>query len=270
MTWNDAVIQHQLNEAQFTSLMASTLLSRGIASQVRIERDLVIEFTTPDGQVQKADMTALWNVMEPLGPRLRQALIDDQVLAIGRQASRLQTPQAGPGPDNIMPVIKSSAFIEDLRQRTGQDALAARKWVGDLWIAYVFDTDERLELLTSARQAEVSLAPDRIHDHALRNLRRRLWKLDVHENGPIRILSAGGNFETSFLLVDEIWRNAQAKMTAPLVACLPARDVVLFTGANETAALDDLRHAATQLVKNSPYPITDRLYSWTESGWRPF
>ena len=50
------------------------------------------------------------------------------------------------------------------------------------------------------------------------------------------MLKAGGDYEASLLLFDDIWRDGQVKVDGDIVVAVPAKDVLLVTGSNNLKA----------------------------------
>jgi uncharacterized protein YtpQ (UPF0354 family) len=139
--------------------------------------------------------------------------------------------------------------------------------VGDLSIVYAFDRPRSLDIMTEAERVALGVPADELRALAVRNLRRLVPEIRHHESGSGYVLLAGGNFEASLLLLDDLWIKLSADVQGELVACAPARDMILYTGAATPGAIEDLRELAERVINEGGYSLTPTLLRWTGAGW---
>lgn len=91
----------------------------------------------------------------------------------------------------------------------------------ELVVVYALDDATRVRYLTAR---DVS-ALDRVELKALAlaNLKRLLPKIEMRNDGDVAIVSAGGDYEASLLLLDDIWSGGQIQMNGDIVVAIPAR-----------------------------------------------
>lgn len=75
------------------------------------------------------------------------------------------------------------------------------------------------------------------------------------------LIDAGGTYEASLLLADELWSGDQFKVDGDIVVAVPARDVLVVTGSHNRTAIARLRTLAAELA-TGPYALTAVLYAW--------
>jgi hypothetical protein len=84
------------------------------------------------------------------------------------------------------------------------------------------------------------------------------------------MLLAGGNFEASLLLFDDLWGRLAADVPGDLVACAAARDMMLYTGSGISGGIEVLRRLASRILTEGGYTLSGTLLRWTGLGWEPY
>ena len=65
------------------------------------------------------------------------------------------------------------------------------------------------------------------------NLSRLLPKIEIRPGSDgVLLISAGGEFDASLLLADNLWSGGQVKVDGDIVVAVPAKDVLIATGSN--------------------------------------
>jgi hypothetical protein len=54
------------------------------------------------------------------------------------------------------------------------------------------------------------------------------------------------------------------------VACVPARDMMLYTGTRVRGGIEALRRVATRVIAQGAYSISGTLLRWTGEGWETY
>jgi len=94
-----------------------------------------------------------------------------------------------------------------------------------------------------------------------RNLKRRLPKIEMRAaRDGLFLISAGGDYEASLLLFDDVWSTGQIKVDGDIVAAIPAKDVLLVTGSKNRAGLKTMRELVTKFVADQRYAVSDALF----------
>ncbi len=74
------------------------------------------------------------------------------------------------------------------------------------------------------------------------------------------MITAGGDYVPSLLLLDEIWSGGTLDVEGEIVIAIPTRDVLLFTGSGNKEGVKKLRELAKKTARRRPYSLTDRLF----------
>ena len=158
-------------------------------------------------------------------------------------------------------MIKDRQWLDELHNTlkargTPQQRLAER-YNNELVIVYAQDDPNRMRYLTI--QEDFGLSREALRALAIDNLKRLLPKIEILVYDEIMLVSAGGDYEASLLLIDEIWTGGQIKVDGDIVVAIPARDTLLVTGSRNRAGLKRMRELTAKAMAQGPYELTDTL-----------
>ncbi len=192
-------------------------------------------------------------------------------------AARVKAQLAGAGQldkSRIVPVVRDRRWLEDLSRDFRARGVAADFVVEDLnkdlIILYAEDLPERTRFLMSSEKAG---DPKELRALATKNLMRLLPKARMENIGDVTIITAGGDYEASLLLLDHFWAggkiNGQIEVKGDIVVAIPAKNVLLVTGSRSRKGLQTLREIAAKEVKG-PHPITETLFVYRDGRFQKF
>jgi uncharacterized protein YtpQ (UPF0354 family) len=164
-------------------------------------------------------------------------------------------------PARIVPVIKDRAWLDDNRPALkvkGRDLdFIFEDFNNELVIVYAEDTEHTMRYLTS--NEDIGDRKD-LRARAVDNLARLLPKIEKMAMGGFSMMSAGGDYEASLLLFDDMWRDGQIKVHGDIVVAVPAKDMLMVVGSKDRKAIALMRKLATEEVAKSRYRLTDTLF----------
>jgi uncharacterized protein YtpQ (UPF0354 family) len=105
---------------------------------------------------------------------------------------------------------------------------------------------------------------------ALENLTRIMPSAEQNGDGPWYWLSAGGDYEASLLLFDAVWDQLAQSVDGEIVAAVPARDTLVFTGSNSAEGLKAIKDQAAHVVKTGNYVVSETLIIRRGGKWEVF
>src|SRR5207244_249888 len=119
----------------------------------------------------------------------------------------------------IVPVIKDRQWLTDLHrmlraQGRDQEHLS-EPFNDELAIVYAEDDPTRTRYLTT--QEDIGVSRQELRALAVANLLRILPKIQMAMIGDVAMIAAGGDYEPSLLLVDDIWSGGQIKVNGDIV-----------------------------------------------------
>jgi uncharacterized protein YtpQ (UPF0354 family) len=183
-------------------------------------------------------------------PATERARLVEQALAASVDSARAADGTlAAPTREQLVPTIKSVAWL----QSAPAPDLAKDFLAGDLVVVYAFDRPTSLTYARIPDLESLALSPPEAAALARANLRARLPpSLDTRGDGKSFMLLAGGTFEASLLLLDEIWDQFAQRLPGRLVACVPARDVCLVTSTQTPGGVASLLAARDRIWASGP------------------
>jgi hypothetical protein len=173
----------------------------------------------------------------------------------------------------IVPVPKPVSWLEGAQKIQAESEIKptpqmlTEPFNSELLIAYVEDRPESVRFLTTHDDVGDRA---KLHNLALGNLHRMLTKIDMHPaSDGVFIIQAGGTYEASLLLADQIWTSGQFKVDGDIVVAVPVRDALLVTGSHNTAGLSHMRAFAAAHARE-PYGLTSVLFVYRDGKFVPF
>lgn len=246
----------------FTERFAQALGAAVPAAKVAIRQDLQLTVGRADGKINDINLHKIYDEYRGQPSRF------DELVELFARAVREPVP-ATLQASRIVPTIKDRGWlagIASLSKSPGHEPLS-EPLNEELVIAYVEDSSTRARYLTASDEVG-----DRktLRARAVANLKRILPKIEMRpQPDGWAIVSAGGNYEASLLLLDEIWSSRQIKVDGDIVVAIPARDALLVTGSNNRSGLKALRAMADRLA-SEPYRLTKRLFVYREGRFAAF
>jgi uncharacterized protein YtpQ (UPF0354 family) len=151
---------------------------------------------------------------------------------------------------SIVPIIKERQWFEAMarrgREQTPPLDLVAEPLNADLVVVYAENWLGTLRILSNRDDVGVCA---RLREASLANLSRVLPKIEIRPGADgVFLITAGGEFDASLLLADNLWSGGQLKVDGDIVVAVPAKDVLIATGSRNAAGLERLRAAAAKFA----------------------
>ena len=256
-----------LSSPDFTREFARALTTAMSASTVTVKGDLQLSMKDASGLERTVFLTNAYKDYS-LDPK-RFADIVNVFVASMRQSDAAQGKLDR---SRIVPVIKDRQWLLDLHrtlksQGKDQEHLSDT-FNNELVIVYAEDDPTRIRYLTTSE--DVGVGRQELKALAVENLRRILPKIEMRGDDHILLVSAGGDYEASLLLIDDIWSGGQVKVNGDIVVAIPARDVLLITGSRDRSGLKRVRELAAKYAAEGPYGLTDTLFVYRNGRFTKF
>lgn len=117
---------------------------------------------------------------------------------------------------------------------------------------------------------ELEIEPGELRSLALSNLRRILPEIQQHGDGSWYMLTAGADYTASLLLIDDVWNALSQSVEGDIVAAVPSRDVVLFTGARSKDGIDWIKRKAHEIHEGGDHVVSQTLFRRVSGQWKVF
>jgi uncharacterized protein YtpQ (UPF0354 family) len=124
--------------------------------------------------------------------------------------------------------------------------------------------------LNAERLKLAGVSDSELKEVAKTNLTRILPAAERHGDGPWYLLVAGGDYSASLLLFDEMWNDLESSVAGKIVAVVPARDLVLYTGSDSPEGVAVIRERAKDIVASGDHVISETLIMRTAGKWEVF
>src|SRR5262249_1282242 len=146
-----------------------------------------------------------------------------------------------------------------IRAQTGKDGpdLVTEDFNSELVIIYALDDPNRMRYLMTDELA--GMERGELRKLALENLLRIMPKTQMASDGTLGMMVAGGDYEASLLLFDNIWTDGTVKVKGDVVVAIPTRGMLLVTGSQDRAGLKRMREIVAKNA-DGPYRLTTALF----------
>jgi uncharacterized protein YtpQ (UPF0354 family) len=259
-----AICAEMLTPTAFTEEFARALTRARPSANVSVVGDLRLTIKEPDG-LQLGNAYSEYK----LDPGRFDDLVERLATIFWQPADKAA---AGLDRTRIVPVIKDRQWLDELHNTlkargTPQQHLAER-YNNELVIVYAQDDPNRMRYLTV--EEDFGLSREALKALAIDNLKRLLPKIQILVYDEVMLVSAGGDYEASLLLIDELWTGGQIKVDGDIVVAIPARDVLLITGSRNRAGLKKMRELTAKAMAQGPYELTDTLFRYRDGRFTKF
>ena len=221
-----------------------------------------LEVRWPDGGQATASLDNLWRAYRQSGgPALEPELTRwIEILA--------PLPEEARASARLVALVRpATMLVSALAQTGGAGRLVAFPLVAEeLFVVLARDCPDRIELLTVAERNELGQTDEELFVTAVRNVLGDL-SIQRHGDGPVWMLTAGGNYEASLLLHAGLWRDLASEVQGELLASVPCRDLIYYTGSDEPGGPELLARITERMHRAGSYPISSALLHFTGSSW---
>jgi uncharacterized protein YtpQ (UPF0354 family) len=262
-----AICAEMLTPPAFTQEFARALARTRPSANVSVAGDLKLTIKETDGLVRNIHLNNAYNEY-----KLDPQRFDDLVATFSAIFSQSASKQAGLDRTRIIPVIKDRQWLDELHNTLKAKGVAqqhlADRFNDELVIVYAQDDPNRMRYLTT--QEDFGLSREELRSLAVANLKRVLPKIEMGRVGDVALMSAGGNYEASLLLIDDIWSSGQIQVNGDIVVAIPTRDTLLVTGSRSRSGLKLVRELTAKFKAQGPYELTDTLFRYRDGRFTKF
>ncbi len=267
--WRQRLRALHLTRQEFTELVADELLRVLPGSKVTVEGSLALNIKTAQGDKIAVGLHNGWRNCAN-DPKSREAEVNRYVDSLLRHLARKRKLKTLDHSKHVVPLIKGASFLAQIKAQTGGKMKPMVEHIaGDIWIVYALDMPKQVAIMSQDQGRALASTPAALRQLALTNLRRVLKPIKHHGNGPVYVLTAGGMYESSILLLDEFW-PAQAQVVAgDVVAAVPNRDVLLFAGSKSKKGIAGICKLMAKAGEGA-YAISRTLLVRRGGVWKVF
>ncbi|HHC4895752.1 TPA: hypothetical protein ACN6Y1_004539, partial [Escherichia albertii] len=103
-------------------------------------------------------------------------------------------------------------------------------------------------------------------EQAISNLKQILPEITAEivdtdaNDAKVAAISAGGTYDPSLMLVDDLWAQSPAPECGELLVTIPSRGKLFFTHNDQPANLSALRQITEQCFREDDHPLTTQIF----------
>jgi uncharacterized protein YtpQ (UPF0354 family) len=258
-----------LTPRAFTERVARAALAAMPTAKVAINGELQFVVRYGNGASANSDLGKAYKTYEREPDHLDD-IVQAQVTALmeaGGDANGLPKLDRS----RIVPIIKDRGWVEVMarrgREQTPPLELVAEPFNSDLVVVYA---ENRLGTLRILSNRDDVGDRARLREASLANLSRVLPKIEIRPGADgVLLITAGGEFDASLLLADNIWTGGQVKVDGDIVVAVPAKNVLIATGSHNPPGLARLRAAAAKFA-GGPSGLTSALFVYRDGKFVRF
>jgi uncharacterized protein YtpQ (UPF0354 family) len=84
------------------------------------------------------------------------------------------------------------------------------------------------------------------------------------------MITAGGDYEASLLVLDSIWSGGQMDVSGEAVVAVPTRDLLLVTGSQNPQGIEKVRQMVKEASDGGSYRLTQKLFVYRNGRFTEF
>lgn len=253
-----------LSPAAFTSEFAIALQKSSPGLKVEIVRDLQLKVTMSDGGQSTSFLDNAYDTYK-LDPKSKDEVIKLFVAAGLETYASLKTPEELDR-TRIIPVIKDRPWIEETRKAVmsrGAKEMFENVYEdlnSDLIILYAEDSPKNIRYFGLKDLEKAHIERGELRKLACENLKRLLPKIERHGTNGFYMLTAGGDYEASLLLLDSVWSDLQKEVRGDIVVAVPTRDLLYVTGSQDAQGIEKMKQLVEKMFAQGSYRLTSKLF----------
>lgn len=253
-----------LTPGQFTNEFAQELRKASSELKVEVVKDLELKVTTADGRESTSFLDNAYDTYK-LDPKSKQEVIQNFV-ASGIDTFESLGKSEALDRKLIVPVVKDRPWLEETRQ-----ALVARGATklpehvhedlnAELIILYAEDSPKNIRYVGPKDLEDAHIERKELRTLACENLKRLLPKIERQGANGLFMITAGGDYEASLLLLDSIWSDIKREVRGDVVVAIPSRDLLIVTGSEDSQGIEKMKQIVQKSYAQGSYRLTTKLF----------
>jgi uncharacterized protein YtpQ (UPF0354 family) len=261
-----------LTPAEFTKEYAAAMRKASPGLTVEVVNELRLKVTSAGGRESTSFLNNAYDAYKQ-DPEAKAPVMQRFVEA------NVETPGAAAGVidrTRIVPVIKDRPWLEETRQALSTRGVkttpeyVCEDFTPDLVILYAQDSPRNIRYLVPKDLADAKIERRELRSLACANLKRLLPKIERHGANGFYMVTAGGNYEASLLLLDSIWSGGQMDVQGDVVVAIPTRDLLLVTGSDSRDGIKKMKEMVRKASSEGSYRLTQKLFVYRRGRFAEF
>jgi hypothetical protein len=165
-------------------------------------------------------------------------------------------------------VVKDERFLSNLRQQVpDMKPLVRRRLAGDLWLVCVWDAPNGMRFATENEAGEYELSVEQMLQRAKANFLDNRPPVELTEHGCLLVAQTRDCYDATLLIDVGWWDEIQERISGDVLACVPARHVVLIGGTSRRETVPQMREAARRIEAGGDHLISGTILIRREAKW---
>lgn len=169
---------------------------------------------------------------------------------------------------HIYPVIRSTSFPTETKEGK---SLITKEHTAETRIFYAIDLGKSYRLIEEALLNEEGWSEERLHEHALFNLRALScdYKKDQVQDNDFYFLATQDGYDASRILNDQFLSEMEAKCEGEMAIAVPHQDVLIIADIKNNTGYDVLAQIAMKFFAEGRIPITSLALMYEDKKLEP-
>ena len=251
-----------LTPKSFTSEFADRLRQTCPDWKIIIEDDLQLRIENSDGEELHAFLENAFDTYK-LDPSQKEFVLQNYVTST---VDNFSTGNEIASKSQIVPIVKDRGWLTETKQTVLESGVeeapehVMEELNEELVILYAQDTPTNILYLTPEGLEEVGIEQSELRSIAIDNLKSIISQVELIGDNGLYIVTAGGDYDASLLLFDSIWSSDQLAVKGEIVVAIPARDLLLVTGSEDSEGIQKVKDIVNESYSESPYRLTTKLF----------
>jgi uncharacterized protein YtpQ (UPF0354 family) len=262
MTWKEELANPSIGRDAFFTIYARAVSERFAPNRCSFAPPDVLNIHVEGRGTLAVRLDNIWREWAQ-GGRVQQ-ILEHHLASI---ASLLTPQQTTTTLESVIPLIRDESYLRsmDPTKQPLCEHLAA-----DIWIVYAVDQPKATVPLGAAGFAGLGVKREDLHQLAMKNLPRVTSRIEKRGSGPWFLLRSGNCYEASLLLIDGLWDQLQDTVAGDIVAVVPTRTTVLFTGSGSNEGITAMRSRAKEIYSSEHHPLSQTFLRRVAGKWQAF
>jgi uncharacterized protein YtpQ (UPF0354 family) len=232
------------------------------------QREILLK--APDGREFRAYLDNAWAKCSD-DPSARVPVCTDHIASIAEGYESGRPAATAVDANSIVPVLKSAEVLAQFPVREdGAKSYIAEPFAGDIWIVYARDMKRGIAYLLPEDLPQMHMGLGDLRQVAVRNLGNRLPPVKRYGGGPVFMMVAGGDYEASLLLLDDIWDAQQEVVDGDILVAVPCRDLLVMTGTNSVEGKQKMHMMIDDAWQKGIYPVSKSVLLRKDHQWQVY
>lgn len=170
----------------------------------------------------------------------------------------------------VVPIVRNKGLLAECEEQELEPPLHD-PLAGDLIVVYALDLPRSIRQLQGPDLPLLGVDRQELATLAAANLRTMIPRERIErregEADATCLWVAGGTYESSLLVLPELWESEAAAVQGDLLACVPARDLLVTGDSAHPGARKRMRRMWAEIAPGGDHVISATILKWAEGRW---